>query len=123
MHTMHPGLVQKIYDEGHGIGSHTFSHDNVLNAEEFRCLEFELNSTQRIIQGIMEQSTVLFRPPFLSINKGKGKISHQQKTLDKMVKIQNMGYTIVGSSIDPEDWDGKSADEIFKEVTTNSSKW
>ena len=28
-----------------------------------------------------------------------------------------MGYTVVGSSIDPQDWDGKSADEIFKEVT------
>ena len=32
--------------------------------------------------------------------------------------MQNLGYTIVGASIDPRDWDGKSADEIFKEVKT-----
>ena len=28
---MHPGIVRKIYNEGHEIGSHTFSHVDVLN--------------------------------------------------------------------------------------------
>ena len=40
-----------------------------------------------------------------------------KEVLDTIFEMQNMGYTVVGSSIDPQDWDGKSADEIFKEVT------
>ena len=69
---MHPGLVQKIYEEGHEIGNHTFTHADVLKIKENE-LEFELNATQRVLQGITGHSTVLLRSPFLSTNDGLGR--------------------------------------------------
>ena len=81
-------------------------------------LEIELSSTQRVIQGITGYSVIMFRPPFLSINEGSNELPTKE-TFDKILKIQDLGYTVVGSSIDPQDWNGKSAEEIFKETTKN----
>ena len=65
--SMYPELAKRIYKEGHEIGSHTFTHTDVMSISDKK-LEFELNSTQRVIQGITGHSVIMFRPPFLSIN-------------------------------------------------------
>ena len=64
-----PNLPKRIYTEGHEIGSHTFTHTDIMSISD-QTLEFELNSTQRVIQGITGHSVIMFRPPFLSINDG-----------------------------------------------------
>ena len=66
---MYPELTKRIYKEGHEIGSHTFTHTDIMSISDEK-LEFELNSTQRVIQGITGHSVIMFRPPFLSINEG-----------------------------------------------------
>ena len=115
--SMYPELTKRIYKEGHEIGSHTFTHTDVMSISDKK-LEFELNSTQRVIQGITGHSVIMFRPPFLSINEGTNELPTKE-VFDKILKIQDLGYTVVGSSIDPQDWNGKSAEEIFKETTKN----
>jgi len=52
-----------MYEEGHDIGSHTYSHINELSATEPR-LALELNMTQRIVAHVLGHSTTLFRSPY-----------------------------------------------------------
>lgn len=115
--SMYPELTKRIYKEGHEIGSHTFTHTDVMSISE-KQLEIELNSTQRVIQGITGHSVIMFRPPFLSINEGPHELP-TKKVLDQILRIQDFGYTVVSSTIDPQDWSGKSAEEIVKESTEN----
>jgi hypothetical protein len=63
---MHPQLVKRIYDEGHEIGNHTFTHPDISSISPFR-LKMELNATQRLVQGITGHSMTLFRPPYIAI--------------------------------------------------------
>ena len=112
--SMYPELAKRIYTEGHEIGSHTFTHTDIMSISD-QTLEFELNSTQRVIQGITGHSVIMFRPPFLSINDGPDGLPAKE-VFDKFLKIQDLGYTVVSSTIDPQDWNGKSAEEIFNET-------
>ena len=60
---LYPDIVERMYREGHEIGSHTFTHSNIMEDSPLT-LQMELNSTQWIIQQITGHSTSLFRPPF-----------------------------------------------------------
>lgn len=112
--SVHPDIVKRIYNEGHEIGSHTFNHLDILDLSE-KEMEFELNSTQRVVQGVTGHSTVLFRPPYLSIYEENSDYPSLE-AMEKILKAEEMGYTVVTSSIDPRDWDGKSVDEIVDKV-------
>ncbi|WP_191090541.1 glycosyltransferase [Niallia endozanthoxylica] len=112
--SLYPELTKRIHKEGHEVGSHTFTHTDVMSISDKK-LELELNSTQRVIQGITGHSVIMFRPPLLSFNKRPNE-PPTKEFFDRMVKIQNLGYTVVDSTIDPKDWNGKSAEEIVKET-------
>jgi len=89
----HPHIFEKIINNGHSIGNHTYNHlkgsktdinpyiDDVVLTE----MEFEKNST------LNNQNLKLFRPPY-------GKI-----TLKQGKKIRSLGYKIIM-------WDVLSAD-------------
>ena len=58
-----PDLVRREVDEGHIVGSHTWTHPNIgeiPNAE----VDVELTATQRLFETITGKSMRLFRPPF-----------------------------------------------------------
>lgn len=111
---MHPRLTKAIFDEGHELGSHTFSHRDITDLSDNE-LVFELNSTQRVIQGITGHSAVMFRPPYLAINDLPGQLP-TESMLRRFLNIQDLGYTIVSASIDPRDWSGKTADQIVNDT-------
>lgn len=111
---MHPRLTKAIFDEGHELGSHTFSHRDITDLSDNE-LVFELNSTQRVIQGITGHSAVLFRPPYLAINDLPGEMP-TESMMKRFLNIQDLGYTIVSASIDPRDWSGKTADQIVNDT-------
>ena len=100
-----PGLLQQEYDEGHEIGNHTYTHprfDEITHAQ----LRIELNLTQRLIESKLGVKSTLFRPPY--------GIDHQPEYAEEVAALplpQEMGYLLVGSRIDPQDWrqvNGKS---------------
>ena len=57
-----PGKVEKIYENGHEIGNHAYSHYNMstLNRE---LIHEELIKTQETIEKIIDKKTELFGPP------------------------------------------------------------
>ena len=94
----HPGLVRRMYDEGHEVGSHSFTHPN-LGAVSDRRIELELNTTQRAIQSILGRSTLLFRPPY---NADAEPVSAEE--VHPIEVASRLGYLMVGELIDPQDW-------------------
>ncbi len=93
-----PKLVRRIYDEGHEIGSHTFTHPN-LGEVSNRRVALELNATQRALESILGHSTILFRPPYNADAEPSTEAEVRPITL-----ASQMGYVTIGELIDPQDW-------------------
>ncbi len=108
-----PGITQRIYDEGHAIGNHTFTHPDISNVSS-AYLKFELNLTERLFASRLGIRTVLFRPPY--------SIDEEPDTADQVRPLeftQDMGYTTVGDKIDPGDWRSnphRSAEQLTADV-------
>ncbi|MGC8783709.1 MAG: glycosyltransferase [Armatimonadota bacterium] len=94
----YPDLVQRMWEEGHEIGSHTFTHPN-MGAVSLRRARLELNATQRILQSTLQRSTLLFRPPY---NADAEPTSAEE--VRPIIIASQMGYLTVGEFIDPQDW-------------------
>ena len=106
-----PGLVRRIYQEGHVLGNHTYSHPNVALATPERT-NLELDATLRLIEHLTGRSTILFRPPYNA--------DSEPQTPDELIPIvraQQRGYITIGERIDPQDWRiGVKTNEIVHEV-------
>lgn len=101
-----PRLVQRVYAEGHEIGSHTFFHPDLGLVSDRRVL-LELNATQRSVESIVGRSTILLRPPY---NADRDPASPNEV---RPINIADaLGYTIVGETIDPTDWDPVRQDPV-----------
>ena len=107
-----PGLVKRIYNEGHLLGNHTYSHPNIATVSPER-LRLELNFTQRLIENDTGRATTLFRPPYNA--------DSEPTTADEVAPIwraeTDYRYTMIGERIDPQDWrPGVTAQQIVEEV-------
>jgi cellulose synthase/poly-beta-1,6-N-acetylglucosamine synthase-like glycosyltransferase/peptidoglycan/xylan/chitin deacetylase (PgdA/CDA1 family) len=109
----YPGLLKRIYDEGHEIGNHTWTHPDISSISK-RYMKYELNITERLLEAKLGVKTLLFRPPY--------SIDQEPDTDDEvrpLETMQELGYIAVGSKIDPNDWretPHRSADVIAADV-------
>ncbi|HXI98160.1 MAG TPA: glycosyltransferase, partial [Gemmatimonadaceae bacterium] len=94
----YPNLVRRIWNEGHEIGNHSYTHPNigVIPPQEAR---LELNATQRVFQSLLHRSTLLFRPPY---NADAEPTSAMEVIPIKMASELN--YITVLEFIDTQDW-------------------
>jgi cellulose synthase/poly-beta-1,6-N-acetylglucosamine synthase-like glycosyltransferase/spore germination protein YaaH/peptidoglycan/xylan/chitin deacetylase (PgdA/CDA1 family) len=94
----YPNLLQRIWNEGHEVGNHSFTHPNfgAISPERAR---LELNATQRVFQSRLHRSTLLFRPPY---NADAEPTSVEEVTPVVIASAAN--YITVGEFIDPQDW-------------------
>ena len=92
------GLVRRMEDEGHDVGSHSFSHPNlgVVGPERVR---LELDGAQRAIQAATGRATILFRPPYNADSTPQTEVE-----LTPVAAASRLGYLTVSESVDPEDW-------------------
>lgn len=87
--------LKKVYERGHSIGNHTWSHPD-LNRLDTKDIDREILDTQNGIDGMMKvKSTKYIRPPF-------GKIDSRV-----YAEIMDLGYTIVMWNLDFKDWNLK----------------
>ncbi len=106
-----PALIKRIEDEGHEIGNHTYTHAEVSKISSFQ-FNMELNATQRFVQQVTGKSMTLYRSPYQA--------DAMPTTMVELLPIwraQQLGYTMVGESIDTTDWKlHVSTDAIVKAV-------
>ena len=101
----YPDLVKRIESEGHLVGSHTYSHRNLLACTPSK-------SWQEIETGIEAVETVLghyprwFRPPF------------GMRYPWTLLEARNLGQTAVLWSNCPRDWQCPGADVIARRVVS-----
>lgn len=97
---LHPDIIQRMQNEGHLIGNHTYSHIQLCscNREQF---EEELAKTNRVIKEITGEETIYVRPPYGSWD----------KTLEKKLNMFPILWTV-----DPTDWSCLNADVVTRRV-------
>lgn len=96
----HPDIVKRIYDEGHVIGNHTYSHLRLTALNEESYVE-ELRETSNLIKEITGQETIFVRPPY----------GEWDKKFEKELKMFPVLWTV-----DPLDWSGTDASFIVEHV-------
>lgn len=106
----HPGLLQRMVRDGDEIGNHSYTHPNLATTGE-RTTKLELNATQRLIEAYTGRSTTLFRAPYFG--------DAEPTTMDEIAPAllaQDLGYTVVGLHVDPNDWQRPGTDAIVNQV-------
>ncbi len=101
-----PDLVKQIYENGHEIGNHTYSHLK-LSASDEATLRKELSDTDHAIFEIIGAHPQLFRPPEGFCNKQLAKCS------------ADWGYKVILWNIDTRDWAHTPVSKIVRYVKTN----
>lgn len=110
MAAKHPQLLKRLYNEGHDIGNHTFTHVNSAEISD-DYLALELNATQRLFESELGIRTAIFRAPYSGDN--------EPETSDEARSLAlgaSLGYMSVGMNIDPHDWMRPLPDQIVKHV-------
>ncbi|AIF50190.1 polysaccharide deacetylase family protein [Pelosinus sp. UFO1] len=105
-----PTLVQQEIEDGHEVGTHTYSHPNLTKLRKSQ-LEEELNKTEKVILTVAPKPT-LFRPPGGSYN-------------DKIINLaRDNGYLTILWSIDTQDWRyppvGNIVNSVLKDIKPGS---
>ncbi|MFN3745237.1 MAG: polysaccharide deacetylase family protein [Hyphomicrobiaceae bacterium] len=109
---MEPKILKRIYEEGHDIGNHTFTHPDLSEIPSAQ-LDLELNATQRVLESKLGIRTVLFRPPF--VRDIEPETSEQARTL---LASAALGYITIGQRIDPLDWGRPGVEEIVRRTVS-----
>lgn len=105
-----PDLLRDVFDAGHELGNHTYTHPNIANVSDKR-VELELNATQRLFESRLGIRSLLFRPPYAE--------DVEPETPDQvhpLVLTSSLGYYSVGMQIDPDDWARPGSDAIVQRV-------
>lgn len=87
---LHPELLQKIFDEGHELGNHTYSHPDLRNLSGIE-LTAELDKTHALVESITQQNMKFFRPPGGRYN------------LSVVRAAGDLGYTMALWTVFPQD--------------------
>ncbi len=98
-------LVERMYNEGHLIGNHTYTHINIKTIGRNAALQ-EINKTNSIIQDITGMNVTYIRPPYGA---------YEENFFDCI------SMTPVLWTIDPDDWDTKDVSLVVKRVVSNAT--
>jgi peptidoglycan/xylan/chitin deacetylase (PgdA/CDA1 family) len=104
----HPEIFQKIENEGHAIGNHTFNHPSGWKTKTEDYID-EVLTTQIVIENKIQKSNIriknLFRPPYGQITTKQGK------------SLMKLGYKIVMWDVVAFDWkDSMSKEKCYQNV-------
>lgn len=109
-----PNLTRRIWNEGHEIGNHSYTHPNIGAISPARA-RLELNATQRVFQSILHRSTLLFRPPY---NADAEPASAEE--VRPVVLASDLNYITVLEFLDPQDWN--TAEMVAGKIRRRTAK-
>lgn len=111
MASRYPELVQRMVDEGHEIGLHTFNHPDLSYQTPGR-IDWELSQNQLVLAGAAGIRTSLFRPPYSSFSDAM-----DNKSWPVTQYIGSRGYLTVVNNTDSEDWKRPGVPAIIERAT------
>jgi len=108
----HPDLFEKIINDGHAIGNHTYNHLNGWKTKTVDYLENIISCQSEICKQDSTNSK-LFRPPYGKIKKSQSK------------KLRRLGYKIIMWDVLSADFDQtitpeKCLENVLKNVVSGS---
>ncbi|WP_413875832.1 polysaccharide deacetylase family protein [Albidovulum sp.] len=101
-----PGIVRRMVDEGHEVGSRTFFHPEEIATAAGRS-RLELNAVQRLLASMTGRTTYLFRAPY---GRSEGPLTAAEAA--QQAAFEREGYVVAGADIVPRDWEGMTASQI-----------
>lgn len=104
----YPEHVQYVHSNGYAIGSHSMYHNNLVKFP-YEKQEFELLHTNQLIEDVIQEKVVLFRPPYGSNNE------------DTLKVMNNNQAKMVLWNTDTLDWKSRNADKIVNVVLTSKA--
>lgn len=102
----YPEIVKEIYDGGHLIGNHTYSHTQLTSRNE-ESFKQEIIKTNEAIKAVTGEDTIYVRPPYGSWN----------KDFEKELNMFPVLWTI-----DPLDWCSNDVSCIVRKVTAKAGE-
>ncbi|MCI8799361.1 MAG: polysaccharide deacetylase family protein [Lachnospiraceae bacterium] len=101
---LHPDIIERMADEGHLIGNHTYSHIQLTknNREKFRD---ELIKTNEILKEIIGEEVQYVRPPYGSWD----------KSFEKELNMFPVLWTV-----DPLDWSSRNVGRITEKIVSKT---
>ena len=104
--SLHPDVIERMSEEGHLIGNHTYSHMQLRtgNREQFK---EELIKTNQVIREITGEDVLYVRPPY--------------GTWDKSFESELNMFPVLWT-IDPLDWCSDNADRVADKVVKKAGE-
>ena len=96
----HPKMAKQVFDEGHEIGNHSYSHANLKQLSNAK-IKSQLSRTNKAIKKATGHNPTLFRPPYGSV--------------DNRVRAQTKLPTILWS-VDTRDWEHRNSKKLLSYV-------
>lgn len=101
----YPNTVQRVYDEGHEVASHTYNHPT-LSTQSVSQIRWQLDTTAAILDKACGAGTKYnLRPPYGN---------YSQTVLD------TIGCPAVIWTVDPMDWRDRNADTVCSRIVSNA---
>jgi peptidoglycan/xylan/chitin deacetylase (PgdA/CDA1 family)/GT2 family glycosyltransferase len=102
----HSGLVRRVLAEGHEVGSHTYTHENLSTLPAWRS-RLELSLSQLALAGSAGVNTSLFRPPYSATPEA---LTGRDEVM--LRRVTDAGYVVALSDRDSRDWQRPGIDQI-----------
>ncbi|MER7108156.1 bifunctional polysaccharide deacetylase/glycosyltransferase family 2 protein [Streptomyces sp. NPDC000229] len=116
MAARHPDLVERMVEEGHEVGLHTFNHPDLSFHPPSRT-EWELSQNQMALAGAAGVRSSLFRAPYSNF------VRHlDNKNWDLIKYVGSRGYITAFNDTDSRDWQRKGVDTILRNATPEPGK-
>ena len=101
----HPDYVEKIFNAGHEIGTHSATHPYMSKLDKQAIIK-ELTTSSKAIEDITGKKVEVFRPPYGDYD-------------DLLIETaKELGLYTIQWDVDSLDWKNLSAEEITKRVTS-----
>ena len=105
-------LLKRMHEEGHLVGTHSFSHSNWFDLYSSKKMQKELKQSEELVFEILGKKPLLFRPPYGVINpmlkRALGAFSfhiigYSNRSLDTVTKDENKAIERLMRRLKPGD--------------------
>ncbi|GLZ30300.1 bi-functional transferase/deacetylase, partial [Lentzea sp. NBRC 105346] len=112
----HPDLVERMADEGHEVGLHTFTHVDLGKVGLGRT-RVELSQTGLVVASATGRSNALVRPPYSS-----SPDALDDEDLVGVRRVVDEGHLVLLADRDSEDWRNPGVDSILKSAAPEGDR-